>query len=114
MFRGRYASILALPPFPNPRREPLLQEWHWIPAGSSSVNILIAKASSYWQICVANEAAPDERDFYGMKSLHFEKLDGSRSHQRSFRLNKQWRLIVELVGEAPNKIVRVIRIEDYH
>lgn len=59
-------------------------------------------------------AAPDERDFYAMKSFHFEELEGARSHQRSFRLNKQWRLIVELVGQAPNKKVRVIRIEDYH
>ena len=59
-------------------------------------------------------AAPDERDFYALKGLHFEKLDGARSHQRSFRLNKQWRLIVELVGQSPNKKVRIIRIEDYH
>ena len=59
-------------------------------------------------------AAPDERDFYAMKGLHFEKLEGKRSHQRSMRLTKQWRLILELTGEAPNKIVRVIGIEDYH
>ena len=59
-------------------------------------------------------AAPDERDFYAFKSLHFEKLEGKRTRQRSFRLNKQWRLIVELVGEAPNKTVRVLGIEDYH
>jgi proteic killer suppression protein len=58
-------------------------------------------------------AAPDERDFYALKSLHFEKLEG-RDRQRSFRLNKKWRLIVELVGEAPNKKVRVLGIEDYH
>ena len=50
--------------------------------------------------------APDERDFYALKSLHFEKLQGSRSHQRSMRLNKKWRLIVELHGEAPNKVVK--------
>src|ERR1700761_7950547 len=59
-------------------------------------------------------AAMDERDFYSLKGLHFEKLDGARSHQRSIRLNKQWRLILELEGEAPNKTVRVIEIEDYH
>ena len=58
-------------------------------------------------------AAPDERDFYGLKSLHFEKLKGSRKHQRSLRINKKWRLIIELHGGAP-KIVRVIGIEDYH
>ena len=54
-------------------------------------------------------AAPDERDFYALKGLQFEKLEGARSHQRSMRLTKQWRLIVELRGEAPNKVVQVIR-----
>ena len=58
--------------------------------------------------------APDERDFYALKGLHFEKLKGERSHQRSFRLNKQWRLVVELRGVAPDKTVVVIEIEDYH
>jgi proteic killer suppression protein len=59
-------------------------------------------------------AAPDERDFYAMKSLHFEKLKGDRSHQQSLRLTKKWRLIVELEGNAPNKVVRIKGIEDYH
>lgn len=59
-------------------------------------------------------AAPDERDFYAMKSLHFEKLEGDRSHQRSLRLTKKWRLIVELEGKAPSKVVRIKGIEDYH
>jgi proteic killer suppression protein len=59
-------------------------------------------------------AASDERDFYAMKSLHFEKLDGVRAHERSMRINKQWRLIVELRGEAPVKRVLVKAIEDYH
>jgi proteic killer suppression protein len=58
--------------------------------------------------------AADERDFYALKSLHFEKLEGARAHERSMRLNKQWRLILELTGEAPNKRVRVKAIEDYH
>ena len=40
-------------------------------------------------------AASDERTFYELKSLHFEKLKGDRSHQHSMRLNKQWRFIVE-------------------
>jgi proteic killer suppression protein len=34
-------------------------------------------------------AADDERAFYQMKSLHFEKLQGSRSHQHSMRLNNR-------------------------
>ena len=59
-------------------------------------------------------AAPDERDFYAMKSLHYEKLKGSRSHQHSFRVTIKWRLIVEFEGKPPKKIIRIKGIEDYH
>lgn len=59
-------------------------------------------------------AAVDERTFYQLKALRFEKLKGSRSLQHSMRLNNQWRLIVEFEGAAPRKIVVVIAIEDYH
>ena len=62
-------------------------------------------------------AALDERAFYALKSLHFEKLQGDRSHQRSMRINDQWRLIVELQGGDEvdgKKTVVVIGIEDYH
>ena len=62
----------------------------------------------------AIRAAPDERVFYRMKSFHYEKLAGARSHQRSMRLNNQFRLIVEYEGKSPNKTVVVISIEDYH
>ncbi len=57
-------------------------------------------------------AAVDERDFYALKSLHFEKLEGSDT-ERSMRINKQWRLVVELRGRAPKK-VGVIGVRDYH
>ena len=56
----------------------------------------------------------DEREFYGSKGLHFEKLKGDRSHQHSIKLNDQWRLILGFEGEAPNKRVIVVGIEDYH
>ena len=59
-------------------------------------------------------SAPDERVFYYLRSLHFEKLKGGRSHQHSMRLNKQWRLIVEFEGAAPDKVVAVVSVEDYH
>ena len=55
-------------------------------------------------------AAADERDLYAMKSLHFKKLEGDRSHERSMRINRQWRLILALEGSAPSKKVRVKRI----
>jgi toxin HigB-1 len=59
-------------------------------------------------------AAVDERDFYGMKSLHFEKLQGARDHQRSMRLNDQWRLVIEFDGKGEKKVIVVRGIEDYH
>lgn len=59
-------------------------------------------------------SAVDERLFYAMKSTRFEKLKGDRDGQYSMRLNDQWRLILRFTGEAPNKIVVVISIEDYH
>jgi proteic killer suppression protein len=59
-------------------------------------------------------AASDERTFYAQRSLNFEKLMGDREGQYSMRLNKQWRLIIELGGEAPRKTVYVVEITDYH
>ena len=59
-------------------------------------------------------AAPDERDLYQMKSLHFKKLKGVRAHQYSMRLNDQYRLILEFEGTSPNKLILIVSIEDYH
>ena len=59
-------------------------------------------------------AASDERDLYALRSLHFEKLEGDRLGQHSLRLNKQWRLIVELKSTEKGKQVVVIEIVDYH
>ena len=59
-------------------------------------------------------AARDERDFYALNSLHFEKLQGHRSHQHSMKINDQFRLVIEIMGESPNKRVKVVSIEDYH
>lgn len=59
-------------------------------------------------------AAPDERVFYQWKSLQYEKLKADRDHQYSMRLNDQWRLIIEFEGKAPDKVVVVVGVEDYH
>src|ERR1700693_4681496 len=79
--------------------------------GGFSVEIVKAFRKRLWFI----RHAVDERDLYAMKSLHFQKLQGARSHQRSMRLNKQWRLILEILETGQTeKAVRVIAIEDYH
>lgn len=59
-------------------------------------------------------ASLDERDFYAAKALHFEKLKGNRDGQHSMRLNLQWRLIVEIRGSHPCKVIGIIEIVDYH
>jgi proteic killer suppression protein len=73
-----------------------------------------AIVTAYRRVMQVIRAAPDERVFYNLKSLHFEKLKGNRSSQHSMRLNKQWRLIIGFEGAAPHKLVAVISIEDYH
>ena len=59
-------------------------------------------------------AASDERTLYSRRSFRFEKLSGDRAGQHSMRLNDQWRLIVEIKGDAPYKTIHVIEIVDYH
>jgi proteic killer suppression protein len=61
---------------------------------------------------IANAA--DERDLYALKSLHYEKLKGRRSHQRSVRLNDQFRLILEREQDDEGRFFWIIQIEDYH
>lgn len=59
-------------------------------------------------------AANDERVFYGLRSLRFEKLKGKRSSQYSMRLNDQYRLILEFETQSNSKVARIKGIEDYH
>ena len=59
-------------------------------------------------------AAPDERDFYVLKGLRFEKLKADRLGQYSIRLNDKWRLIIEFLRKEKGKIVVVISVVDYH
>ena len=62
----------------------------------------------------AIRSAVDERDLYAFRSWRFKKLLGGRSHQRSIRLNDQWRMIVEIKEATPSNIMLIVGIEDYH
>jgi toxin HigB-1 len=73
-----------------------------------------AIVKAYRKVMQVIRAATDERTFYAMKSLHYEKLSGNRSHQRSMRLNIQWRLIFELRKVEKTTVVFIVGIEDYH
>jgi len=73
-----------------------------------------AVVRGYRKVIQVIRAAIDERDFYALKSLHFEKLQGPRSGQRSIRINKQWRLIINIEKQGSRRLVKIISIEDYH
>jgi toxin HigB-1 len=59
-------------------------------------------------------AAPDERTMRNWKSLHYEKMSGDCEGERSIRLNRQWRMDIEL-DEActPGKVI-VIEITNHY
>src|SRR5262249_22274989 len=59
-------------------------------------------------------SAPDERTIRNWKSLHYEKLKGDRSNQRSIRLNKKWRLIFTIDESRNPKTIVILKVEDYH
>lgn len=58
--------------------------------------------------------AADIRDFYSMKSLHFEKLKGDLVGKHSMRLNDQWRLVLRFDGEGAQTVAVLLGIKDYH
>lgn len=59
-------------------------------------------------------AAENEKAFYSMKSLHYEKLKGNLEGFYSMRLNKQWRLVFKYNKGESGKLVVVVSIVDYH
>ena len=59
-------------------------------------------------------AAPDENTLRNWKSLHYEKLKGNRSEQRSIRLNDQWRLVFIINTDCKPPKITILTIEDYH
>lgn len=91
--------------------EPDLQRMRTEPPPGGSWSVEIVRA--YRKTMNLIEQAVDERDFYQLKGLRFEKLEPPREHQHSMRLNKQWRLIVEF-PDRPQKTIRIVAIEDYH
>jgi proteic killer suppression protein len=58
--------------------------------------------------------AMDERDLRAWPALRFEKLKERMDGAYSMRLNLQWRLLVDLEGTAPNKIVVVQKIDNHY
>ena len=59
-------------------------------------------------------AATDDRSLRNWKSLHYEKLKGTRDGQRSVRLNDQFRMVFILDESGHKQTATIIGIEDYH
>jgi len=59
-------------------------------------------------------SAPQINTLYQFKGQRLEKLKGSRSHEHSMRLNKKWRLIMELSGTPPAERVLIKGIENHY
>ena len=73
-----------------------------------------AVVDAFFEVMDVIKAAVDERDLYALKSLHYEKLKGKRSHQHSMRLGRQFRLIIERQRDERGRYLLIIDIEDYH
>ncbi|MCX7789537.1 MAG: type II toxin-antitoxin system RelE/ParE family toxin [Chloroflexaceae bacterium] len=89
-----------------------LQSLYTDKTGAEQYEHSVVKA--FFRVMAIIESAPDTRDFYKLKSLHYEKLSGDRAGQYSFRLNKQWRLIVRIEQGEEGPEVAIIEIVDYH
>ena len=56
-----------------------------------------------------------EQDIRAMKSLHFEKLKGKRSHQHAIKLKHDGkRLIFQIIDKGDHKVIRIDEVGDYH
>lgn len=58
--------------------------------------------------------ARDEQDLYAMASLHYEKLSGDREGQRSIRVNKQWRIVLEIDRDCDPLEVVILEINNHY
>ena len=79
-----------------------------------SAGLPAAAVRQYRMRLQAIRSAVDERDLYAFGSWRFKKMQGDRSHQRSIRLNDQWRLIVEIEKAKPSNVIVIVSVEDYH
>lgn len=81
---------------------------------AADTRLPVAVIQSARRKLVAIRAATDERTLRNWKSLHYEKLKGARSEERSIRLNNQWRLVFQIDDKCNPHKVTVVAIEDYH
>lgn len=69
---------------------------------------------AFFEVMAIIKSATNEADIRSFKGLHYEKLSGNRSGQVSLRLNKQYRLIIQVGNDENGKLLYVLKIVDYH
>ena len=60
----------------------------------------------------AIRAAADERDLHASRGLRFKKLKGRNI--RTMRLNRQWRLFLDIESGKHGQLARIFKIADEH
>lgn len=81
---------------------------------AAETQLPISVISSLRDKLMVIRAAPDERTLRNWQSLHYERLKGDRSGERSIRINKQWRLVFTLDTECTPIKMTILAVEDYH
>lgn len=81
-------------------------------AGSTGLPVPVIKAAR--RKLVVLRAATDDRVLRNWKSLHYEKLKGTRSGQRSIRVNEKYRIVFTLDSDTDPQKATILAIEDYH
>ena len=69
---------------------------------------------AFFDVMSIIDAAHDERDLRAQRSLHFEKLKGSTTGERSLRLKHQYRLIVTIEEDSRGRYLLIHRIDERH
>jgi proteic killer suppression protein len=69
---------------------------------------------AFFEVMTIIDSAADSRDLYALKSLRYEKLSGRRKGQHSIRLNRQFRLILDIERDDQGNYLLISAIEDYH
>ena len=73
-----------------------------------------AVVDAFFEVMDVIRSAKDERDLRALKSLHYHKLQGRRSHQHALNLHGGFRLIVERQKDEQGRWLLIVDIEDYH
>lgn len=73
-----------------------------------------AVVDAFFAVMDVIRSARDERDIRALKSLHYHKLKGRRSHQHALDLHGGFRLIVERQKDEDGRWLLIVDIEDYH